>query len=175
MHTAYPVEWHEMDLGVIETFRREFADVVVGLSAHDNGIAMSLAAYMLGARVVEKHFTLNRALKGTDHAFSLEAVGLRKLVRDLQRARLAIGDGVKKIHASEEAPLAKMGKAIVAARDLPAGHVLAADDLAFKSPGGGLFPYQIDELVGKQTVVAIANDQQVRLQDVGDVVQRRAA
>ena len=57
--------------------------VVVGLSAHDNGIAVSVAAYMLGARVVEKHFTLNRTMRGTDHAFSLEPVGLTKLVRDL--------------------------------------------------------------------------------------------
>ena len=57
------------------------------LSDHDNGIAMAVAAYVLGARVIEKHFTLNRAMKGTDHAFSLEPMGLRKLVRDLRRAR----------------------------------------------------------------------------------------
>ena len=58
---------------------------------------MAVAAYVLGARVVEKHFTLNRAAKGTDHAFSLEPVGLRKLVRDLQRVRVALGDGIKSV------------------------------------------------------------------------------
>lgn len=156
---AYPVEWEEMDLGVIETYRREFPDCVVGLSAHDNGIAMSLAAYVLGARIIEKHFTLNRASKGTDHAFSLEPGGLKKLVRDLRRLRLARGDGVKKIYPSEQSPLAKMSKAIVAKRALPAGHVLAAEDLAFKSPGGGLHPYQIDQVVGRRTRVALAQDE----------------
>ena len=62
---------------------------------------MAVAAYVLGGRIIEKHFTLNRALKGTDHAFSLEPDGLRKLVRDLRRTRIALGDGVKRRIASE--------------------------------------------------------------------------
>ena len=99
---------------------------MIGFSSHDNGIAMPVAAYMLGARIVEKHFTLNRAMKGTDHAFSLEPVGLRKMVRDLERTYKAMGDGVKKIYESEKAPIVKMGKSLVVARDLPSGHVLTA-------------------------------------------------
>ena len=82
---GYPAAFDELDLRVIATYRQQFPDAVVGFSSHDNGIAMPVAAYMLGARVVEKHFTLNRAMKGTDHAFSLEPVGLRKMVRDLER------------------------------------------------------------------------------------------
>ena len=73
--SGYPPEFEELNLRVIETFRERFPDVVIGFSSHDNGIAMALVAYMLGARVVEKHFTLNRAWKGTDHAFSLEPDG----------------------------------------------------------------------------------------------------
>jgi N-acetylneuraminate synthase/sialic acid synthase len=72
---------------VIDSYRSAFPDSVIGLSSHDNGIAMPLAAYMLGARVVEKHFTLDRAMRGSDHSFSLEPQGLQKLVRDLRRAR----------------------------------------------------------------------------------------
>ena len=114
---------------------------------------MALVAYMLGARVIEKHFTLSHAAKGTDHAFSLMPEGMRKLVRDLRRAPVALGDGVKRPLPSEEAPLRKMGKKLVAARDLPAGHVLAADDLAMKSPAdGGLPPYELDNLVGRTLV-----------------------
>ena len=90
---GYPAEWDELDLRVIATYRELFPDAVVGLSSHDNGIAMAVAAYVLGARIVEKHFTLNRALKGTDHRFSLEPQGLRKMVRDLRRTRVALGDG----------------------------------------------------------------------------------
>ena len=73
---GYPAEWDELDLRVIDDLPRAASrDAVVGLSSHDNGIAMAVAAYVLGARIVEKHFTLNRALKGTDHRFSLEPVG----------------------------------------------------------------------------------------------------
>jgi N-acetylneuraminate synthase/sialic acid synthase len=149
--------------------------VVVGLSAHDNGIALSVAAYMLGARVVEKHFTLNRAMKGTDHAFSLEPLGMSKLVRDLKRARIAWGDGKKKIYPSEVAPISKMGKAIVAARNLPAGHLLTEKDLAFKCPGGGLHPYQIDQVLGKQLKTALKEDQMIQIEYLGLVNKRAAA
>ena len=145
---GYPAEWDELDLGVIGTYREEFPDTVVGFSSHDNGIAMAVAAYVLGSRIVEKHFTLNRALKGTDHVFSLEPPGLRKLVRDLRRTKVALGDGTKNVHASEVAPATKMGKKLVAARDLPAGHVLEDGDLAFKSPGDGLPPYELERVLG---------------------------
>ncbi len=146
---GYPAEWEELDLRVIETYRQLFPDVVVGYSGHDNGIAMPVVAYVLGGRIVEKHFTLNRALKGTDHRFSLEPVGLRKLVRDLRRTRVALGDGTKMPHPSEADPITKMGKKIVAAAALPAGHVLRREDLALKSPGDGLPPYELDSVVGR--------------------------
>lgn len=74
---------------------------------------------------------------------------MRKLVRDLRRAEVALGDGAKRQYESEIAALTKMGKKIVAARDLPAGHRLSRDDLALKSPGDGLAPYHLDEVVGK--------------------------
>lgn len=163
---SYPAAFEELDLGVISTFRKQFSDAVVGLSAHDNGIAMSLAAYMLGGRIIEKHFTLNRAMKGTDHAFSLEPIGLEKLVRDLRRARVAIGDGKKKIYESEKAPIIKMGKSVVAARDIPAGTVLTAKDVALKSPGGGLHPYQMELVIGKKTSKPIAADAMVKFEDL---------
>ena len=69
--SGYPPAYEELNLRVIETFRREFPDIVIGFSAHDSGIAMPLVGYMLGARIFEKHFTLNRTWKGTDQAFSL--------------------------------------------------------------------------------------------------------
>ena len=155
---GYPAAFDELDLRVIATYRREFPDAVVGFSSHDNGIAMPVAAYMLGARVVEKHFTLNRAMKGTDHAFSLEPVGLRKMVRDLERTHRAMGDGTKKIYESEKAPIVKMGKSLVVARDLPMGHVLGPDDIVMKSPGGGIPPYELEKVIGRVTLRALHED-----------------
>ena len=112
---------------------------------------MSLAAFILGARVIEKHFTLNRAMKGTDHAFSLEPDGMRKLVRDLDRARLALGSGIKDTYPSEIEPLKKMGKKIVANREIRLGSVICQEDLGYKSPGDGLSPALADTVIGKRT------------------------
>src|SRR5919199_3827920 len=89
---AYPAAAEDLNLSVITTLRERFPDLVIGLSDHQNGIAMALVAYMLGARVIEKHFTLDHALKGTDHAFSLMPEGMRRLVRDLHRVPAARGD-----------------------------------------------------------------------------------
>jgi sialic acid synthase len=110
---AYPAAFEDLDLRVIETYRALLPETVIGLSDHDKGIAMAPVAYGLGARIIEKHFTLDRTWKGTDQAFSLEPVGLRKMIRDLQRTRLALGEGRKRVHASEIAPLQKMKKKLI--------------------------------------------------------------
>ncbi len=160
---AYPAPQEDLNLRVIETFRREFPETVVGLSDHENGIAMAMLAYCLGARVIEQHFTLNHTLRGTDHVFSLEPIGLRKLVRDLRRARLAMGDGIKRPLPCEQKPLLKMAKKIVAARDLPAGRVLAPADVALKSPGDGLPPYELDRVIGMKLRTGLKEDENIRL------------
>jgi sialic acid synthase SpsE len=164
---GYPAAFEELDLRVITTYRELFPDAVIGLSGHDNGIAMAPVAYVLGARVVEKHFTLNRAAKGTDHSFSLEPVGLRKLVRDLQRVRVALGDGEKKVYPSEEGPIRKMSKKLVAARDLPTGHVLRAEDVALKSPGDGLPPHMLDVVIGRTLLRPLRADDTIQLAALG--------
>ena len=163
---GYPADWDQLDLKVIETYRECFAGATVGFSSHDNGISMPLVAYVLGARIVEKHFTLNRAWKGTDHKFSLEPQGMRKLVRDLERAYVALGDGTKTMYASEAEPIRKMGKMIVAAADLPAGHVVTRDDLALRSPADGLPPYEFDRLVGQTLRHPVTKDMPLRFEDL---------
>jgi N-acetylneuraminate synthase/sialic acid synthase len=161
---GYPCEYELLDLRVIETYRGLFPETPIGYSGHDNGIAMAIVAYVLGSRIVEKHFTLNRAWKGTDHAFSLEPVGLRKMVRDLERTRVALGDGQKKVYPSEAGPIVKMGKKIVAARPLAAGHVLDAGDLALKSPGDGLPPYELDSVIGQTLALPVNEDDEITFQ-----------
>jgi N-acetylneuraminate synthase/sialic acid synthase len=155
---GYPAAFDELDLRVIATYRAQFPAAVIGFSSHDNGIAMPVAAYMLGARIIEKHFTLNRAMKGTDHAFSLEPVGLRKMVRDLDRTFKAMGDGTKKVHDSERAPITKMGKSLVVAKNLPRGHVLGPSDIVMKSPGGGIPPYDLHKVIGLTTLKPLYED-----------------
>ena len=162
---GYPPEFSELNLRVIETYRETFPDTVIGFSSHDSGIAMPLVAYMLGARMVEKHFTLNRTMKGSDHAFSLEPTGLRKLVRDLNRTVDSLGDGVKRVYPSEEKPLYKMGKKLVAARDLPAGTVITEEDIVLKTPNDGLSPLHYDDLIGRRLVSPMKADESFAIEN----------
>jgi sialic acid synthase len=81
---------------------------VIGWSSHHTGPALGLVAYAFGARILEHHFTLNRASKGTDHGFSLEPGGLQWLTEELAKAHVACGDGIKKFYPSELAPISKM-------------------------------------------------------------------
>ena len=165
---SYPATFNSLNLRVIETLKSRYPDNVIGYSGHDNGIAMSVAAYALGARIVEKHFTLNRAMKGTDHAFSLEPAGFKKLVRDLNRTNEALGTGVKTIFESEIEPIRKMGKMIVAARNLPTGHVLEMDDLEFRSPADGLAPSMTGLVLGKSLLSGKLKYQAILLEDLAE-------
>jgi sialic acid synthase len=173
---AYPCETEDLHLRVITTFRERYPDYVIGLSDHQNGISMALVGYMLGARVIEKHFTLNHAWKGTDHAFSLMPEGLRKLVRDLRRVPVALGDGVKRPLPVEAKPLEKMGKKLVASRDLELGHVLSEQDIAIKSPAdGGLPPYELERLVGRRLRRPVSLDDFLTFDDVEPVPEHAGA
>ena len=156
---TYPTNPEDMHLRVITTLREEFPGLVIGLSDHYNGIVMAPVAYVMGARVFEKHFTLNHTWKGTDHAFSLEPVGMHKMVRDLQRTRIALGSSDKVLLQKENAAITKMGKSLFAGRDLPAGHTMTADDIVLKSPGGGIAPYEFENVVGRTLKTAISEDQ----------------
>jgi len=166
--SAYPAQPDQLNLRVIEAYRKMFPDIVIGYSGHDNGIVMPVVAYMLGARIVEKHFTLDRTMKGTDHAFSLSPTGLEHMVRDLHRARQALGIDEKKTIEAELAPLVKMGKKLVAARALPEGHRLMVDDIAIKSPGDGLPPYELDNILGKKLLRSVEEEDDILFELVSD-------
>lgn len=162
---AYPADPEEMDLLAIKQFREAFPETVVGLSSHDRGIAFPVVAYALGGRIIEKHFTIDRSMKGTDHSFSLEPSGMEKMVRDLRLTRLALGDGTKKIYEREKEPVRKMGKMLVYARDLNAGDTVSERDFALKSPRDGLNPQSIGNLVGKTLKLSVLEDQVVKVED----------
>jgi N-acetylneuraminate synthase/sialic acid synthase len=145
---VYPAKPHELNLSVISSYRREFPDTVIGYSGHDAGPELSWAAYALGARVVEKHFTLDRTRPGSDHHFSLEPEDLTSLVDGLRRTRQALGSPVKRALPQERPALRKMAKKLVAGRHLPIGHRLTENDIAIKSPGDGLSPDQMSQVIG---------------------------
>lgn len=146
---SYPVRLEDMNLNVIKNFKEKFPECKIGLSDHENGIDAGPIAYMLGARVFEKHFTLNRANKGTDHAFSLEPAGLERFIRNIERVKTLLGSTEKKLLENEKQPLFKMRKSIVAAHDMNKGDKISLKNLSFKSPGGGLTPDCLDIILNK--------------------------
>jgi len=160
---GYPVEPKEGHLNVIDTYRREFPEAVIGYSGHDSGILLPIVAYLKGGRVVEKHFTLNRAWKGTDHKFSLEPVGMRKMVRDLKRTKECLGNPEKICLDCESAGRIKMGKSTYTAKNLTAGTVLTEEDLSYKTPGGGIAPNQLDQVLGRTLICDIQEDELIKL------------
>jgi len=147
---SYPVLYHDMNLNVIPKLIKEFPNQIIGLSDHENGAHAASLAYYLGARVFEKHFTSNRAWKGTDHSFSLESRGLTKLIRNLSRIPGLLGDGEKKLLSCEEKPLYKMRKSIVANKNLKEGTTLDLEHFDYKCPGSGLEPYKIYRILGSK-------------------------
>lgn len=163
---SYPNQPEDMNLRCIEQMRLRYPEIVIGLSDHYNGTVMAEAATVLGARIIEKHFTLNHTWKGTDHALSLEPQGMETMVHNIKRLRVAMGDGEKHLLDKEVAPITKMGKSIYPTREIKPGNTILAQDLAIKSPGGGLPPYELDGLVGKIALVGLSTANPVKLEDV---------
>jgi N-acetylneuraminate synthase len=153
--TEYPAAVEDTNLRAMETLRRAFG-VQVGYSDHTVGEAVSLAAVALGASVLEKHFTLDRTLPGPDHAASLEPGELTQLIRGVRAVERAVGTGIKQPGAAEVANRAMARKSLLAACDLPEGHVLSMDDIAIKRPGDGISPMMLWDTVGQVVTRAVA-------------------
>lgn len=106
--SSYPAPVAELNLKMIHTLEKLYPTVPIGYSGHETGLATTLAAVVMGATFIERHFTLDRAMWGSDQAASVEPVGMAKLVKDIRDVEAAIGDGVKKVYESEMGPRAKL-------------------------------------------------------------------
>lgn len=150
--SEYPAPHAEVNLRAMDTLSRAFC-LPVGLSDHTPGIHIPVAAVARGARIIEKHFTLDRALPGPDHAASLEPTEFKAMVQAIRDVEVALGDGVKRPTISEWKNRDISRKSLVAARSISAGQALTAEDLTAKRPGTGLSPLfyweQLGRLVGR--------------------------
>jgi sialic acid synthase SpsE len=159
--SAYPVPDEASNLLAIRTLARE-TGLTVGYSDHTLGIEAAVLAVALGARVIEKHFTLSKTQSEfRDHQLSADPAELTELVRRVKAVLAMLGDGVKAMQPVEE-PVAKAARrSVVARRDLPAGHVVSMGDLDWLRPGGGLRPGQEGEVLGRQLRRALAAGEMV--------------
>tara|TARA_Y100000590_G_C15607944_1_gene972685 strand:+ start:43 stop:1077 length:1035 start_codon:yes stop_codon:yes gene_type:complete len=147
---AYPASENMMNLNFIKNLKKKYPKLTIGLSDHYSGILSSTVAFLNGAEVFEKHFTLSRSNKGTDHSFSLEPAGLRKLRNYLDRINILQGKYTKKVFKEEKVPILKMSKSIVAKRKINIGEKITFKNIEFRSPGGGLPPYEIKNILNKK-------------------------
>jgi N-acetylneuraminate synthase len=106
--SAYPCKPEELNLKMIQTLKDLYPEYIIGYSGHETGLSPTVSAVALGAEFVERHFTLDRAMWGSDHAASVEPQGFVKLVKDIRDTELGLGDGIKKVYDSEVGPMKKL-------------------------------------------------------------------
>lgn len=155
--TMYPVPNDMVNLRVLETFKREL-DTLVGYSSHDTGVIIPAAAVVLGACVIEKHFTLDRAMVGPDHAASVEPRGMELIKKYATTAHLSLGSAERNMNEDERAARIKYGVSVTSRRAIPAGTVISEEDIMVKCPGGGISPVLFWDLLGKKATRDIAAD-----------------
>lgn len=157
--SLYPAPAHVMNLRAIPTMAAAFG-VPVGLSDHTLGVHVAPAAVALGACLVEKHFTLDRTMRGPDHPFAVEPEELATLVRNIRDVQAALGDGHKRGPSGEEAQemYRKARRSLVAACDIPVGTALRSEMLTVKRPGHGIAPKFRAQVVGRTARVHIEAD-----------------
>jgi N,N'-diacetyllegionaminate synthase len=147
--SAYPTPPEDANLSAIQTLAREL-DVPVGFSDHTTGILLAPVAVALGARVIEKHFTLDRNMPGPDHAASLEPDELKSMIEAIRAVELAKGDGVKQPRPSELEARQLVRRGLKAAADLPANHVIKAEDVLLLRPVTGIAPKELPQAMGRR-------------------------
>ncbi|KAG8454950.1 hypothetical protein GDO86_001245 [Hymenochirus boettgeri] len=160
--SAYPLLPEDVNLRVIKEFQSVFPDIPVGYSGHETGIAITVAAVAMGAKVVERHVTLDKTWKGSDHQASLEPKELTELVKSIRLVEKAMGSSVKRLMPCELACQNKLGKSVVAKVKIPAGTVLTLNMLTVKvAEPRGFPPEEIFDLEGKTVKQEIAEDESV--------------
>lgn len=153
--SQYPSEYQNINLLTIKYLKEQFSQYTIGYSDHSIGILMPAVAVGMGAEIIEKHITLDRNMKGTDHRGSLEPEGIWRMVRDIRNTEYAIGNYGIFISDKVEATRIKLERSIASLRTIAAGEIIAESDLHLLSPGDGYKWVEKDKIVGKKALVAI--------------------
>lgn len=161
-NTEYPTPFADVNLRAMQTLVGCFG-VNVGYSDHTKGIEVPIAAVALGAKVIEKHFTLDRTLPGPDHVASLEPDELKSMVRAIRNIEQALGSSEKKVSESEQKNIIIARKSIVAALDIKAGETFTERNITVKRPGNGISPMYWDDVIGKQATRDFKGDELIVL------------
>lgn len=146
-NTMYPTPMEDVNLRAMLTIGNTF-DVAYGYSDHTLGIEVNIAAVAMGASIIEKHFTLDKNMKGPDHKASLEPSELKEMVKSIRNIEIALGSSLKKPSPSEIPNMAIARKSIIAKCDIKEGDILSENNLTIQRPGIGISPMKWDEIIG---------------------------
>jgi len=163
--TLYPCPDELANLNVLMTYRKKL-QILVGYSSHDKGVILPAASVALGGCMIEKHFTLDRTMKGPDHAASVETRGLEMIVKYAHSIETGLGDGKKRLNKEEKEQRLKYGVSIVTKKAISKGHTICEDDITVKCPGGGVSPMYFYDIIGKTTTKNLPADEKVYEGDI---------
>jgi N,N'-diacetyllegionaminate synthase len=161
-NSEYPTPFEDVNLLAMNTIKEAF-NVNVGYSDHTIGIEVSIAAVVLGASVIEKHFTLNRNMEGPDHKASLEPHELKAMVKAIRNIEKALGYGIKRPSPSELKNKHVVRKSIVAGKDIKKGECFADENIAAKRPGTGISPMKWDNVIGRKAIRDFKEDDLIEI------------
>lgn len=168
--TNYPCPPQEVNLRAMLTLKQAF-NVRVGYSDHTIGSEVPVAAVALGAEMIEKHLTLDKAMEGPDHRASLDPAEFREMVRQIRVIETALGDGVKWPNPSEERIKPLVRRRVVAAHYLPKGTIIKWDHLSFKRANEGIYVDQVEHLIGRRIDLALSEDTPLTWSCLGECVK----
>lgn len=160
--TEYPAPIEGVNLRAMQSIGLAFG-VDIGYSDHTNGIEVPIAAVALGAKIIEKHFTLDRKLPGPDHQASLEPSELNAMVAAIRNVEIALGDGVKRLSSGEALNKRVVRKSLVAKKAIKVGEIFTHENVDAKRPGTGISPMRLNEVIGRTALRAYVVDEQVEL------------
>ena len=147
-NTNYPTSFNDLNLNVLKTLKKKF-EIDIGLSDHTLGIEASIAAVAMGARIIEKHFTLNKKFRGPDHKASLDTQELKNLIKSIRNIEVGLGSHKKQITNSEKKNIKYVRKSIVAKKKILKGEYFTEQNITTKRPAIGKSPIHWDKILGK--------------------------
>jgi N,N'-diacetyllegionaminate synthase len=161
-NTEYPTPLKDANIKAMLTIKKKFK-INVGYSDHTQGIESSLAAVALGAKVLEKHITLDKKLPGPDHKASVNPEELKKMVEGIRKISIALGSGVKKVSSSERKNITIVRTSIVASKFIKKGEKFTNKNLTIKRPGNGISPMKLFKVIGKIAKKKFLEDELIKL------------
>lgn len=144
----YPSRMEDMNLNIIKTLKVMYPDSIVGFSDHSFGITAALGAVCFGAKIIEKHFTIDKNLEGPDHWFSMDPTDMKNLVTEIRNLELAFGTSRKKIYENEEPDKYWATRSLHIKNSLNIGDIITRENLEMLRPGYGISPFDVDKVVG---------------------------